>query len=42
LPAANFGKARAGKGACHLGWPDVEEWNEGLLAILLPDALKAE
>jgi error-prone DNA polymerase len=37
-----IGKARAGKGACHLEWPDVEEWNEGLLAILLPDDLKAE
>jgi error-prone DNA polymerase len=37
-----IGKARAGKGACHLDWPDVEEWNEGLLAILLPDDLKAE
>jgi error-prone DNA polymerase len=34
------GKARAGKGACHLGWADVEEWNAGLLAILLPDDLK--
>src|ERR1700710_1172283 len=33
------GKTRAGKGACHLNWPDVEEWNEGLLAILLPDGL---
>ena len=31
------GKARAGKGACHLDWPDVEQWNEGLLAVLLPD-----
>ena len=31
------GKARAGKGACHLDWPDVEAWQEGLLAILLPD-----
>jgi error-prone DNA polymerase len=31
------GKARAGKGACHLNWPDVQEWNEGLLAVLLPD-----
>src|SRR3546814_1624605 len=29
------GKARAGKGACHLDWGDVEEWNEGLLALLL-------
>src|ERR1700734_858772 len=25
------GKGRAGKGACHLGWSDVEEWNAGLL-----------
>jgi error-prone DNA polymerase len=36
------GKARAGKGACHLGWADVEEWNAGLLAILLPDDLKSD
>jgi error-prone DNA polymerase len=34
------GKRRAGKGACHIDWPDVDEWNEGLLAILLPDELK--
>ena len=33
------GKTRAGKGACHLDWADVEEWNAGLLAILLPDDL---
>jgi error-prone DNA polymerase len=33
------GKGRAGKGACYLDWPDVAEWNEGLLAILLPDEL---
>ncbi len=33
----SVGKARAGKGQCHIDWPDVEEWNEGLLAILLPD-----
>src|SRR4051812_25664666 len=31
------GKERAGKGACHLDWPDVERWNEGLIAVLLPD-----
>ncbi len=31
------GKGRAGKGACDLGWPDVQEYAEGLLAILLPD-----
>src|SRR5215204_1203124 len=35
------GKARAGKGACHLDWPDVEEWNEGLLAILLSEGPEA-
>src|ERR1700722_13630429 len=34
-----LGKKRAGKGACHIDWRDVEEWNEGLLAILLPDGL---
>src|SRR3954447_21934010 len=33
------GKTRAGKGACHIDWPDVEEWNGGLLAVLLPDGL---
>jgi error-prone DNA polymerase len=31
------GKTRGGKGQCHIDWPDIEEWNEGLLAILLPD-----
>ena len=35
-----IGKGRAGKGACYLDWPDVAEWNEGLLAILLPDEMK--
>src|SRR5580693_9028884 len=34
-----LGKKRAGKGACHIDWADVEEWNDGLLAILLPDHL---
>src|SRR5450756_2364491 len=34
------GKTRAGKGACHIDWPDVEWWSEGLLAILLPDDLQ--
>jgi len=33
------GKRRAGKGACAIDWADVTEWNEGLLAILLPDDL---
>src|ERR1700704_855347 len=31
------GKTRAGKGQCYLDWPDVEAWNGGLLAVLLPD-----
>jgi error-prone DNA polymerase len=35
------GKERAGKGACHLDWSDVEEWNEGLIAILVPDRADA-
>ena len=34
------GKKRAGKGACRIDWPDVEEWNAGLIAILLPDELE--
>ena len=33
------GNSRAGKGACHIDWPAVAVWNEGLLAILLPDDL---
>ncbi len=32
------GKARAGKGACDLGWQDVQDFESGLIAILLPDA----
>jgi error-prone DNA polymerase len=36
----SIGKTRAGKGACHIDWPDVEWWSEGLLAILLPDDLQ--
>src|SRR4051812_46066328 len=31
----SLGKARAGKGHCHLGWSDVATWNDGLIAILL-------
>ncbi|HUN38799.1 MAG TPA: error-prone DNA polymerase [Acetobacteraceae bacterium] len=34
----SIGKARAGKGACELSWQDLAENNEGLLAILLPEA----
>ena len=33
----SIGKARAGKGACHLNWSDVEEWSDGLIGILAPD-----
>jgi len=37
----SVGKARAGKGACHLDWSDVEEWNDGLVAMLVPDRADA-
>jgi error-prone DNA polymerase len=36
------GKTRAEKGQCHLDWPDVEEWNGGLVAVLLPDDITAD
>ncbi|MGH2341506.1 error-prone DNA polymerase [Segnochrobactraceae bacterium EtOH-i3] len=35
------GKARAGKGQCHLERADLALWGEGLLAILVPDAADA-
>src|SRR3954470_10094363 len=35
----SLGKSRAGKGQCHLDWPDVEAWQEGLLAVLLPEEM---
>jgi error-prone DNA polymerase len=35
------GKALGGKGACHLDWSHVEEWQEGLLAMLVPDRADA-
>jgi error-prone DNA polymerase len=37
-----IGKSRAGKGKCSLDWPDVREWNEGLIAILLSDDVGAD
>ena len=37
----SVGKGRAGKGACHLHWTDVEEWADGLIAILVPDRADA-
>jgi DNA polymerase III alpha subunit len=36
-----LGKTRAGKGACHLDWPDVAAWSDGLIAVLLPDDIQA-
>ncbi|NNM72478.1 error-prone DNA polymerase [Enterovirga aerilata] len=33
----SVGKARAGKGRCHLTWDDLPAWSEGLHAILLTD-----
>ncbi len=33
----SLGKSRAGKGKCDLDWADVEAWNEGLIAVLVPD-----
>jgi error-prone DNA polymerase len=33
----SIGKARAGKGACHLAWDDLAAYAEGLVAILLVD-----
>ncbi|WP_234187944.1 error-prone DNA polymerase [Shinella sp. NM-101] len=32
-----LGKKRAGKGKCHLDWQDVVDWNEGLIAVLVPE-----
>ena len=37
----SIGKSRAGKGACHIDWPDVQEWSDGLIAVLLPDGQEA-
>ena len=33
----SLGKQRGGKGACHLDWGDVKQWQEGLIAMLVPD-----
>ncbi|MFS2108634.1 error-prone DNA polymerase [Sphingomonas sp. Sphisp140] len=38
----SIGKSRAGKGACHLDWSDVEEWNAGLIGMLVPDRANAD
>ena len=34
----SVGKSRAGKAKCELHWDDLRDWNEGLLAMLVPDA----
>ncbi len=33
----SLGKARGGKGKCHLDWADVEAWAEGLIGVYVPD-----
>jgi error-prone DNA polymerase len=33
----SLGKGRAGKAQCELHWADVVAWNEGLIAVLVPD-----
>jgi len=37
----SIGKGRGGKGACHLHWSDLEDWADGLIAILVPDRADA-
>ncbi|MDB6452517.1 error-prone DNA polymerase [Falsirhodobacter sp. 20TX0035] len=33
----SLGKARAGKGGCHLDWADLAPYAEGLIVVLVPD-----
>ena len=37
----SLGKSRGGKGRCDIDWADVEDFHEGLLAILIPDEADA-
>jgi len=37
----SVGKGRAGRGACHFNWSDIEEWNGGLIGMLVPDRADA-
>ncbi|TFF27538.1 error-prone DNA polymerase [Jiella endophytica] len=37
----SLGKSRAGKGACHLEWSDLADYQEGLIAMLLPRSADA-
>jgi error-prone DNA polymerase len=41
LPPANHRQAAWWQGACHLHWSDLEDWHEGLIAILVPDRADA-
>ncbi|HRN83222.1 MAG TPA: error-prone DNA polymerase [Hyphomicrobium sp.] len=38
----SLGKGRAGKAKCHLEWPDLAAYGEGLIAILIPDEADEE
>ena len=38
----SIGKRRAGKGKCDLGFKDLEEWCEGLIAVLVTDKCDAD
>ena len=38
----SIGKKRAGKGKCDLGFKDLEEWCEGLVAVLVTDKCDAD
>ena len=33
----SLGKSRAGKARCELTWDDLAQWQEGIIAILVPD-----
>ncbi|MFC5343402.1 error-prone DNA polymerase (plasmid) [Brevundimonas staleyi] len=33
----SLGKRRAGKAKCHLDWPDLPDFSDGLIAVLVPD-----
>lgn len=33
----SLGKARAGKGKCHLLWEDLVAWGEGQIVVMIPD-----
>jgi error-prone DNA polymerase len=35
----SIGKSRAGKARCALNWDDIAAWQEGMLAILVPDRI---